>query len=1778
MTLLRSFLPLCAVLLPTLAAAQDFDAANKSLAEKSFSRACDGFSAYLKVNPGAREALAKRADACARVGKGNVQDLRAIADGKEADFAKAYALGVLLERGERSFEQARPTLEAQASQGGRTGAEARALLIAAALFEAERNSWDLKRMDRAYDVLVKQEASAEQLGRARYLRGVARVNQGGAEAQAGEKELLALGEGNTSWADDALFFLGQRRENEQKYVDALGFYDKVVQRFSPTTSNVRGSAEGQAATIRRPTLSLSASWNDLPGVPPQLSLSWRNVKAASFTLTRIDPLQLQGSYPDDAADFLRSQGAEKLRRWDTALEVPSRHAHGNKALDVEVKEPGLYVVTAQSDSLTVHEWLLVTQAALLTKTDRQQLLVFVTDVETGQALPGAEVVAFPYSGSFATQRGTADATGLVRFALPEQAASDSYVVFAKAGPHVALGRAGNAYRSSWSREQLAYAMTDRPLYKPGETVGLKLFLRTREGGPSEPLAKRAVTLRVTDPQGKNVVDLNVVTNEFGSATHTLPLPKNAPLGQYRVWVYSNEQSYQQRQATFQVEEYKPPEYSVTVEPTVEPALGEPLSFKVTAKYFSGGAVANAQGRAVVTVSPWSHSFGPWPDLKTDQDEQPSAYGYGDWDDERPYRRGGGRWGGYGPLASHTLVFKTAADGTALVQVPAVPGADGYAGLQYTVNVFVTDASRREITGQGAVKVAKAPSFVDVRSEHVLYRPGERVTLKLRAEDANGRPKDPEVLVRLLRIDSTGGGGKIAEARTKLKGGTGAVVLDADALGQVRAVVVNPEKDQEVLAQTELWLTNDVKPLAPPQPGFQLYVDSAPLKAGEAARVLVATDRPGGHVWVSVESDVVHLSRVVELVGRAKFVELPLTAAMAPNAMVMVLRTEDTQLRQLQRPLRVAGSEVDLGVSVAFDRATSEPGGTVPLTVKTTKGPAGQATEVAVTVVDEALYAIAPEAADFTRFFGRLPRQHVVRTMGSFSWRGYRQRPKPVAKAPVAGLDELQRQRAGDKEKDAPGRGIALGAVAPAPPAPSAAPAEERSKSELAEAEAPAARREAKKSVSGDRLSADDEADGAPSLGDVKARTDFGSSAGWWPALSGKTGAALGQPVKLTDSLTSWRATATVLTAGAHLGQGKASLRTAKALMVRLQAPRFFVEGDEVVLSAVIESHLAKATDVDVELSAPGFAALTPQRKKLTVAPDTTVRFDARVKVVELGDRTLRAVVKGGGASDAMEWTLPAFVHGSAQRQSFAGRLQDKSGFEFELPAKRKAALTQLELTLTPSVLGAMLDGLPYLAQYPYGCVEQTLSRFVPATMARKLVKDLNLPPSRVPANLDDMVLKGLERLYGFQHGDGGWGWWQTDSTNLWMTAYVVYALSLAKGAGVAVDEGALSRGRSYLTGNLGRGLNEPETHAFMTFALAKTGGAPKAAVDQLFERRTKLSPKGRALVALTLLAQKDGRARIAVENLDDVVKAAQARADAAVGEANDPWSTSAAIEATAFTLMAMVQYDLKSPNVAALTDFLVLRRNGGKWRTTRDTAFAVYALAELAKQEKAHGAAGSFEVLVNGKSVKTLRYAKGGVDAPLVLRLADKDLVAGKNVVQLRRDGAGTGYFAATVDVFNMNDFIKGVGGDVKVKRTYTLLGRPSAEKAQAPTEYGMPVESGVRVRVDLELSANKAVEYVMVEDLKPAGFEAVELRSGPQVCNYACAHAELRTDRVALFVSALPVGTTKLSYELRAEVPGKFAALPARLEAMYAPELQATADEMRFEVRDAPEASVVGR
>ena len=111
-------------------------------------------------------------------------------------------------------------------------------------------------------------------------------------------------------------------------------------------------------------------------------------------------------------------------------------------------------------------------------------------------------------------------------------------------------------------------------------------------------------------------------------------------------------------------------------------------------------------------------------------------------------------------------------------------------------------------------------------------------------------------------------------------------------------------------------------------------------------------------------------------------------------------------------------------------------------------------------------------------------------------------------------------------------------------------------------------------------------------------------------------------------------------------------------------------------------------------------------------------------------------------------------------------------------------------------------------------------------------------------------------------------------------------------------------------------------------------------------------------------------------------------------------------------------------------------------------------------------------------------------------------------------------------------------------------------------------VNSGELVEIELEVESKNDYEYVLLEDMKPAGFEPVDLRSG-YTGNEMGAYVEFRDNRVTMFLRQLARGRHSVSYRMRAETPGKFSALPTKAFGMYASELQGNSDEIKLRVMD---------
>ncbi len=806
--------------------AQDasFDTADKYLRESSFSRACDGFTTFLKATPAsplAREATAKRAMACLKIGKGSYySELKEVADKGEKDFARAYAAWALAERGDRTFAAALPLLKQAAGGNDRPAIQARELFVRGALLEMERNSYDRAKLNSLCEDIQSVSTSANDKAHARLMRARSYLQGDQKSAAAGEAELNLLGEGNSGFADDALYELGSRRENEQKFPAALEIYGAISKRFSPSTSNVRESAESRAAEIRRPWITLSIGWIELPGMKPQVSASFRNVANAKWSVRKIEPSEQSKELAQSGEDALLQAAGTIVSTWESKLSTPGPHAQGASSFELDVKEPGAYVLEVKADGKHVHRaFALVTQHVTVVKVGKDSAVTFTVDAETGKAVAGAEATLFvhDYDGRVAHDRLTAqaDETGVARFDLRKYK-RPQVTVWVKSGAHWSWARANSGYYHSNDEQALGWVLTDRPLYKPGETVNFKIFLRTRNDGPSVPVKGEKFTFHVRDASGKELGKPELTTNAFGTATYAVKLGKQAQLGTYSFYLSNNQRSYQLGISGFRVEEYKPPEYTVAVTPVGNPKPNGSAKFKVAASFFFGGPVASAAGRAIVSVRSWTHQWKPWPeDLAQANSGTYPGRGEGDGYGSRyPYVQ---------QLAQLTLKFKTGADGTAEVEVPPTSGAEHHPGITWDIQVFVTDASRREVQGRGAVNASAQPYFVDVRTDRFLYKPGEKVQLKFRAEDANGRPESPELVAQLVKITQTGVGASIAQKKVKLDRGTGTASLDADALGPVRVEVraAGAASDAPVLASADLWLTNDAKPMIPPNAGFAL---------------------------------------------------------------------------------------------------------------------------------------------------------------------------------------------------------------------------------------------------------------------------------------------------------------------------------------------------------------------------------------------------------------------------------------------------------------------------------------------------------------------------------------------------------------------------------------------------------------------------------------------------------------------------------------------------------------------------------------------------------------------------------------------------------------------------------------------------------------------------------------------------------------------------------------------------------------------------------------------
>jgi uncharacterized protein YfaS (alpha-2-macroglobulin family) len=1770
----------------------------------------------------------------------------------------------------------------------------------------------------------------------RYILAV-RLFNGGDQDRVGEELEAAIREGNISKRyDNALIMYGRwlerqgrvvilddgRAQRRPDYTKALTIYRRILDEFADGESRFRDEAKNAADRIANPTVSVQVSNVFLPDSEVEFELSWRNVNAINLTISAID--LTRDVHLDASQNWLESITAPpsaRLRNWKKSTDDEGDHEPRTARLRIDLQlAPGAYLLQASGGGSAARALVLVTDANIVLRTEASKAVVYACNALTGAPLANARVRLWERhneAGRDAAKSfdATTNSDGLAEVALDRSQYMNLFVA-------IAQGDGRQAFAETWKQTQYGahgqwkiYAYTDRPAYRPEETVRWKFTARRFEGETPTNPAGAAIQYTISDPRGTKVADGSAKLNAFGSAWGSLDLTTVMGLGVYQIAFRSGTDNIGNAEL-FRLEEYKLPEFKVEVHTPEENGkkklfrLGDTIEATIDASYYYGGPVANAKVEAVVYSRPYTQWW--W---------RPRDYAwlYANATEQNYY-------GGDGQIIKRETLT-TDANGHAVIHLPTQ--RDGNE-VQYRIEARVTDASRREITGSGSIRVTRQRYFVHADPEHYVVRPNQKATISFKAIDANDNPVRTSGTVTITRdwwdeswIDPQGRevtGAELERVRSGMRifppkphdpcgwqlksrgykhddvltmkvdtdaNGDAAVTFTPARDGYYRVSWSSPDRDPSkpnaplalrdvVTTETTIWVaSHDVQDIGYRHDGVEIIVDKSAFRVGQTAPVMIVT--PSSNRWVlfSVDADSILDYRLVHVEGTVKLIEIPIEEKHVPNAYLNAASVADLQLSADQKEIIVPPLKNAIDVSVKTDREQYQPReeGTLTVTTRDADGKPLSA-EVGLGLVDDSVYAIQSDfAGDPRQFFFGTKRSANVQTTASVQQRQY---AKFVVEDGKVVEERMFGQIADDRKKNERFQkdGVAVdydrawiggaqsGAVAEAITVTAAAPQAMAMKSMAAPVAAPPP-------------PPPGQAPGAEPA--VVVRSDFRSTIFWQPDV--KTDANGVATIKITypDSLTTWRASARAVTATNQFGMATTSSRTKKPLIVRLEGPRFFVVGDRVTISAVIDNNTDTPMRVTPSLYHGGLTQIEPPPSGMRshqddppvdVPANGETRVDWVMSVQAPGTAELSVTARGDKFSDAMEKSFPIYDHGIDKLIAKSGRMRgDDAVIKLDLPAERRAGSTNFTIQVTPSLAVTMLDALPYLIDYPYGCTEQTMSRFLPAAIVARTLRGIGADPADIAGRmfggieastssdthpkgkhdlgeLDRITAASMKRLYDFQHGDGGWGWWKEGDSDPWMTAYVIWGFAVAREGGLKVQTSDIDRAANWLDTKLVNYETNREEQSWLLHALgawrrtSKSTASPNKleskALDNVWEHREKLTAYARALFAL---ANHDfgnaERANVLVRNLENGARidrapdtsvlihgetgrtagAAETMATAHWGETGFwcRWSDGP-VESTSFALMALVTIDPTNKLIEPATNWLIKNRRGAQWNNTRDTAITILALDGYLHASGELASEATYEISANGTPIATQTVKPSEIlRAPSRWSIPQPSIRDGLNEIHIRRtQGTGSLYFAAEARFFSLEEPIKAAGNEIFVRRDYYhLVGHPTLLKGtvydKVPLRDGEVLNSGERVEVVVTVETKNDYEYLLFEDLKPAGLEAVEIRSGeplyatelksgavtrkfvdakrptiekPSVIQRNVGvdstgrtewlYQELRDRKIAIFASRLPQGIWEIRYTLRAEVPGMFDALPLMGSAMYVPEIRANSEEVRVGVR----------
>ncbi|MCX8062657.1 MAG: MG2 domain-containing protein, partial [Anaerolineales bacterium] len=1515
---------------------------------------------------------------------------------------------------------------------------------------------------------------------------------------------------------------------------------------SPDLTDVFGQKLGRPVQISfrtaplPPNLTLSVPssvlWvtSDKASVPAQ-AVNLPRGRLASGSLSVDEFIRLQA--PDNYS-FFRDFRAADHQTWEQAFELATNR---NQRVEVSLqpnnqpRSPGLYYLDIEiplEQPYLTRYLIVVSDVHLTYKLSPQEALVWAVDSESLKPLANAPIVIYDENGAVLAQ-GQTDGEGIFRKTIPalEDPWRNSYAVISQPGdPSFGLTMPRwSAGVDSWefnipfqfSPPSLkVYLYTDRPIYRPGQTVYLRAIVRQAFNARYTLPEIASLPLRLLNPNGQEIATLSLPISEFGTASGEFSLPSDAQPGTYSI----DSPLAEYQSVYFEVATYRKPQIELTFDVEQEHLqAGESLTARLSARYFFD---APASKLPIHWALYWQEEF-----------ESLAGYSTGEAEKTRFNTNIQSQ-----TLAQLGLFTNLVAEGdaqtdaTGILQL-SIPTEKTNQARRYILEVTATDESGLPVSGRTSIFVHPAPVIIGIKPDVWFGKVNTPLEAEVLVADWQGQPIAGKALraefatIRWIRDETQIDlfGLPVYLPQTEV---IGSADLVSGSNGLAR-LAFTPEKAGTYLLSVEgegarssviLWIGGSGEAVFPnfPNQRLQLVADRGTYQAGETARIFIPNPFPTvALALVSFERSTVMGYELRQIPAGGIEIERRLSPEDVPNIYVSVTllgKTENGQLdfRQGYTKLRISPKDQTLQVYAMLQPDRAGPGDEVTLEVQV-QDAAGKPVqgEFSVAVVDKAIFALAqPNASPILDvFYGDQPlgvrsgislaiaAWRLVELPGGLGGGGgemplsvIRQRFPDTAywngsvitdnngkatiqlrlpdnvttwKILVRGID--QTTRVGETE-------VELVATKPL----------------LIQPVVPRAW------VAGDHL--------------LLAAV-----------LHNNTSQRLETQVSL-------QSTSFLLDAGQNAAQTvtiPANGRTRVEWWGKVAA-----QGNmEILLSA-------RASDLSDQVRIGGAQAVIQQA--------TTKQTFSTVGMLEIAGSQVEVVSlpksvspQGGFLRVELNPSLAGTILGGLKTFD----IQDSQSTEFilsrmlpNLAAYRLLRETKAESPLNQNELRKSIqDGISQLVAsqrfdgswswWDQGSSDPLITAYVLFGLSQAKTEGFSVPK------------ESLDRATQF------------------LLSGVIQPSQAADGA-------ALDR------------------LAFIHFALVHAGVSDPAALDQLFERRAQLNPWAQALLAWALEKVSPGSEQAQTLRADLEGQALRSASGAAWQEQSQSWRmASYQLTVTAMTLYALASYDASTPLVADATRYLIAnQRPTGGWGSSFSTAWAYLALYEVLAAQKEMQSNFEFSALLNGAPLVSGSAGENRMTTAIGEIPLERLYRDAPNALEIQRQaGEGRLIYRAILQAFVPIAGLQPVQRGFSISRSYRVLGDNCGVRSCPTVNAGT---AGTRIEARLTLTIEKDAYYVMVKDYIPAGSELLDTRllttqlglSEEELSSAKIdptqplkegwgwqrfSQPQIYDDHIVWSAEYLPAGIYELRYILTLLQPGEYHLRPAEAWELYFPEVQ---------------------